>query len=689
MQPARILSIACLGLAPLTTPAESLVLTQAVQVLKLSLAQAQSNMPVHLRGVVISGQELDPGTAELVDATGGIFIRASSVQPMLLARSNVLDVTGVSGPGEFAPIVVAKVMRLLGTSAIPEPKRVNYEDLLMGRLDSQWVEIEGRLRSCVYLPTALPSKIGGTEMEIATGGGRLAVEAFGREISPDLVDGTLRIRGVCFHKFNQKHQFYQMYLLVPQGESVLVEAPPATRPFELPLQDIGSLLQFAQSGNFGHRVRVQGVVTHCQPGEFLYIRDQDRGLFVRTRQDTPVAMSDEVTVVGFPAQGDYSPIIEDAGFKVLGHGRELPAAITIRHPAEAFAHDAEIILGQAKLLGLLQQENGWVLSLQMDNSVFTAFLQESPAQSVAPKYEAGSELEFAGICAVVMGPLAPRNPLQSPQSFRVLLRSGRDLRLIQPPPWWTPQRILIASSFVFTVLALCIVGVIIIAKMRLEKQRLERRQAEAEFAAILKERNRLARDIHDTLAQDLSGISAQLEVARKKLPAGSEAALTHLNLAHDTARNSLQEARRTIWNMRSQVLENHSLGAALSELLELEARNAGITPKAVIHGEVRRLPTTVENDLLRIGQEAIHNAVHHSQSTSITMELTCGERRVLLVVRDEGCGFNLTNTPAAMGSDTRFGLKGMAERVRQNGGQMTVRSAPGQGTEITIEMPLI
>jgi signal transduction histidine kinase len=669
--------------------AESLVLTQAVQVLKLSLDQAKAGMPVRLRGVVISGRELDAGTAEIVDEKGGVFIRVRGEQTKFLTRSNLLEVNGVAGLGEFAPIVVARDVRVLGKSEIPQPRRVNYEDLLMGQLDSQWVEMEGRLRSCVYLPTALPSKIGGTELELATGGGRLAVEAFGREITPDLVDGTLQIRGVCFHKFNQKHQFYQMYLLVPEGETVIVKEPPVARPFDLPLQDISSLLQFAQSGNFGHRVRVQGIVTHCKPGEFIYIHDHERGLFVRTLQDTPVMVGDEVAVVGFPAQGDYSPIIEDAVFEVLAHGKELPAAITIRHLSEAFEHDAEIIMGRAKLLGLLQQENGWILSLQMDSSVSTAFLQMSSQQKEVPQFETGSEIEFAGICAVVLGPLAPRNPLQSPQSIRVLLRSARDLRLIQPPPWWTPQRILIASSFVVTILALCITGVIIIAKTRLEKQRLERRQAETEFAAILQERNRLAREIHDTLAQDISGISAQLEVARKKLPVGSEAALTHLKLAHDTARNSLQEARRTIWNMRSQVLENRDLGAALTDLLEQESRNAGITPNAIIHGETRRLPSAIENDLLRVGQEAIHNAIRHARPTHVTLELTYARKCVLLAVKDDGCGFSQKIVQSPGEGDAHFGLKGMEERVRRNGGQMKVHTVPGHGTEIKIELPLI
>lgn len=687
MKPALVVLIVAICLPRVVVRADSQVLTQAVQVLKLPIEEAQAGLPVRLRGTVISGHELDPGTAVIHDESGSIFIRVSGDQANFLARTNLLEISGITGSGEFAPIVMANHVRLLGHGEIPEPRRVTYDDLLMGRLDSQWVEVQGCLRSSVYLPTALPSRIGGTEAELATGGGRLVVEAFGHVINPDWVDGTLLIRGICFHKFNQKHQFYQLYLLVPEGQPVMVDQLPVSQPFDLPVQSIGSLLQFAQAGNFGHRVQVRGVLTYQHQGEFLYIQDADRGLLVRTRQDTHATIGDELSVVGFPAQGDYSPMIEDAVFQIISHGYKLPAPIPIQHPIQAFEHDGELVSGTAKMIGYLRKEDGWELSLQMDNSVFTA-LQLGPSESPAgPKFEVGSEIKFSGVCSVVMGSLVPRNPLQAPQSFRVLLRSEQDLVLIKPPPWWTTQRILIAFAIVVSALAACIAVVILIAQTRFQRQKMERLQAEAEFAAILKERNRLAREIHDTLAQDISGISAQLEVARRKLPTGSEAALAHLDLAHATARNSLQEARRTIWNMRSQVLEGHDLSAALSELLDQEVRGAGIHAEAMTHGVVRRLPSAVENDLLRIGQEAIHNAIRHAQPSKITLEMTFTEKRVVLSVRDDGCGYDPQKRNGS--ETTHFGLKGIRERVAQNGGRLNIRSAPGQGTEVRIEMRLV
>jgi signal transduction histidine kinase len=665
--------------------ADSLVLTQAVQVLKLSVEEAKSKIPVRLRGVVLTGRDLSAGTAVIGDDTGSIYIYGSPSFASSLLRTNLVEVEGVSDAGEFARRVAVTKVRVLGQGQIPSPRRVAYGELLMGQLDSQWVEVEGCLRSCVYLPEAMPSQLGGMEAELATGGGRLAVEIFDHAANPAWVDGMLVVRGVCFHKFNQKRQFYQMYLCVPEGEPVLLKSPPLALT-SLPTNRVENLLQFPIAASFVHRVRVVGVATYQHPGEFFYLYDGERGLLVRTSQEGSLKVGDQVSVAGFPAQGDYSPVLEDASYSILSRNHPLPAPVLIKSPGDTFQHDAELITGRAKLVGFLRQGDGWIYSMQLDNAVFTAQLLKSSDTPIEPKFEIGSELSFTGICSVVLGSLMPKNPLHTPQSFRLLLRSPSDLRLIQPPPWWTAQRILVASTIVVSLLTACVAVIILFSRTRLQRQREARRQAEAEFAAILKERNRMAREIHDTLAQDISGISAQLEVARKKLPSGCDAALNHIDLAHQTARNSLQEARRTIWNIRSQVLEGRDVGTALAELLHNEANAAGIAHEAIFRGETRSLTFSIENDLLRIGQEAIHNATRHAKPKNIKLEMTFTDAAVTFVLRDDGCGFDPEDTSFVRKS--HFGLKGMKERAAQNGGELTIHSAPGKGTEILVKLPL-
>ena len=666
--------------------ADSLVLTQAVQVLKLSGDGARAKVPVRLRGVVISGRDLPDGQAVINDGSGSVYVfcdppLVASLAPALV-RTNLVEIQGVSDPGEYAPRVVLTGARVLGKGQIPPPRHVAYDEMLMGRLDSQWVEVEGRLRSCVSLPETMPSRRSGMDVELATGGGRLAIEAFSHAVNPAWVDGILLVRGICFHKFNQSRQFYQMYLCVPEGEPVVLKAPPAELA-NLPNKRVSNLLQFPIAGEVGHRVRVNGTVTYLHPGDFFYLHDGERGLFVRTRDDKSVAVGDEVSVAGFPAPGDYSPILEDATFAVLSHGKAPPPTIAVHSPADALQHDAELITGRAKLLGALRQDNGWSFSLQMDNAVFIAWLQQTRESSVGLDFEAGSELGFTGVCSVVMGPLMPRRLVHTPQSFRLLLRSPRDLRLIAPPPWWTPQRILIAATIVVSLLTTCIALIILFARSRLLRQREGRRAAEAEFAAVFKERNRMARDLHDTLAQGLGAISMHLEIVKEQRDHASEKAAKHLDIAHQTARQSLAEARNSIWDMRAHILESATLAEALQNILRQFTEDTETQGLFAVTGDARRLATSIENNLLRTGQEAISNGMKHARAKTIRLELDYRPDKVTLTVRDDGIGFDPAHLPAGK----HFGLLGLRERTVQAGGTLEVMSAPGRGTEVKVCIP--
>jgi signal transduction histidine kinase len=206
--------------------------------------------------------------------------------------------------------------------------------------------------------------------------------------------------------------------------------------------------------------------------------------------------------------------------------------------------------------------------------------------------------------------------------------------------------------------------------------------AEAEFTAILTERNRMAREIHDTLSQNLGAIAVQLELARVHADGLSAPVRQHLGAAHKLARAALAEARDSIWNMRSQVLERCDLGEALEGILRQMTEGTGVTPRMRIDGERRRLPPVVENNLLRIGQEAITNASRHAKPTRIDVVLEFARRTVRLTVRDDGIGFDPAAPPA--GERRSFGLVGIRERAELLGGTVEIQSARGQGASVGV-----
>ncbi|WP_425430808.1 PAS domain S-box protein [Chamaesiphon polymorphus] len=207
----------------------------------------------------------------------------------------------------------------------------------------------------------------------------------------------------------------------------------------------------------------------------------------------------------------------------------------------------------------------------------------------------------------------------------------------------------------------------------------DRKRAEA--ASILEERNRMAREIHDTLAQAFTGILAQVGAAKQVLTDDVEATQAHLDLIAELARTGLVEARRSVVALRPQLLEEGSLQNALHRLIaQIRAAAMDTTLYYEIEGAVYALPPEVESNLLRMGQEALTNATRHANADEIRVELKYDRDRFCLRVKDNGRGFGVGSIPSSEG----FGLLGMSERAERIGAQLAIRSQPGQGTEIIV-----
>ncbi len=208
----------------------------------------------------------------------------------------------------------------------------------------------------------------------------------------------------------------------------------------------------------------------------------------------------------------------------------------------------------------------------------------------------------------------------------------------------------------------------------------------AQFGAVLAERTRIAREIHDNLAQEMSGISVQLEVVARTMPPEAEAARSHLDRARRQVRHGIAEARRYVWELRSPALENNDLPTALSETARRLTNETPVQAQVEVNGTFRPLPRLVEDNLLRIGQEAVNNAVKHAQAERIVVNLIFDAQRVQLSVRDDGHGFD--NQAAGNGRTGHFGLIGMRERAEQIGGTLSIHSTEGAGTEVVADVPI-
>jgi PAS domain S-box-containing protein len=208
----------------------------------------------------------------------------------------------------------------------------------------------------------------------------------------------------------------------------------------------------------------------------------------------------------------------------------------------------------------------------------------------------------------------------------------------------------------------------------------DRARQDARQAAVLDERNRMAREIHDTLAQGFAGIIAQLQAARLALERNAAGVAPILNAALLQARQGLAEARRSVWALRPHVLEGGDLAAALHRLVD--SAPADVEVRLAVEGTPRPLSAETEVNLFRIAQEALANALKHARARRVEVSAQFALDHVRLQVADDGCGF----VPSA---ETRgFGLVSMRERADRIGARFTLTSAPGQGTGVRVSLPL-
>jgi signal transduction histidine kinase len=203
--------------------------------------------------------------------------------------------------------------------------------------------------------------------------------------------------------------------------------------------------------------------------------------------------------------------------------------------------------------------------------------------------------------------------------------------------------------------------------------------------AVSKERERMAADLHDTVCQNLTAIGLLLDAAEREFPTDSEKARRYFSRAHEVARTSLAEARRTMWTLSNESLEKEDLATALSFIARQLFDGTPVRLEFSLQPETRELSPELRRELLRIGREALANALKHSNATKVCLDLIYQNREVQLCVLDDGHGFVVDPGPS---SSRGRGLNNMRRRAERMGGKLVIHSLPGQGTRLVAALPL-
>lgn len=502
-------------------------LTNAADVLSLSGEEALKGLPIQVRGVVTLSEPAWGGRFFIQDETSGVFVEnLSTNRPEV---GDVIEISGVSHPGAFAPIISRPKWTKVGTAPLPKARSVPIEQIMSGAEDGQRVEIVGIVRAVEPGPTNF-------DLDIASGGYRL--HAFPRTepgLDPQsLIGARVRIKGTVAASFNAVlRQMVSVVLFVPLASDFAVEKTEPMDPFEEPILPLNGIAQYRKGFLPGQRVHVKGIVTLQRPGQDLFLEDDNGGLHVKSRHPQAFVAGDVIEAVGFPDFEHFLPVLEDAVFKKTTEPRTpaRPKKVSVDEIRSGLHHAALVKL-EAKLLDrtvkqTVQRTNdtpltSTVLLLQAENLRFTAEFesaQHSPALASLP---IGSILEVAGICFTESG------EDKKLKSLQILLPGAKSVRVLQKPSWWTPQRLLIGLSAVLAVLMAAVSWTVMVSKRNLVLNQLirdkEKAQSELQVA-------------HDELEERIKERTAQLKfqiTARKESEVQYKAVLTErTRLAQD------------------------------------------------------------------------------------------------------------------------------------------------------------
>ena len=672
-------------------------LTDCAAVKTLPREAAAQKLPVRITGVVSYRESLrysSDSAFVLHDGIEGVYCSLSQELRSQLADLQVgekIEVVGVSGPG-FTSLVEVSSVKRIGPGTLPPSSPSKLWKLQNGRYDCALISMEGVVRRMHK------DGLGSYRLEIAeeTGTFSASVPAQEGELPDSLVDARLRLEGTCFTLFNPRGECTGINLRLTSPKQLAVVQRGPEDPFAAPLASSLALNRYRFGPALLHRRRLVGTVTLHRKGQFFYLMSHQRTFRVHTRQEEPLKVGDVVEASGFVERTPHFAFLAESVFRIKGHAKvPPPQRVSLEEilkgpPPETYAlrdedYDGALITIQAAFLKADRDAQGWhQLYLSHEGVVRHAMLGPDVSEAEIAALVPGSILDLTGVCELRLTQGWPVLEMPKPSSFILHLQNMQNVKIISTPSWWTAAR-----------LAWALGGPAVVALAILLWNASLRQTVKKQTAAIaesiahesrLQERQRIGRDLHDTLQQELTGIGMLIGSTRDSITDPPEAIAT-LQMAERMVQRASVESRGTIQDLMSVTLAEQGLRTAMEESVKPLAQLGGAIFEMHMDDPLPRLGPRVETALLRIAHEAAANAGRHSQAHEVHLSLRVTQSHVVMELRDDGCGFD----PGIMrGGDQRhFGLLSMEQRAGKLNGRLEITSSPGTGTTLRVMLPLL
>ncbi len=408
-----------------------IALTTISGIRALKAQDAAKNLPIRVAAVVTSVNYIHQFAFVQADSSA-IWVDGWGQALDTLVPGQKVEITGITAPGEFAPVIAQPWFKILGTTSMPQPRKVDPEIAPSGAYDSQWVELEGLLRPFSTedggnIDFALDSEIGPVGGILITPSDPALLEAY--------VDAKVRARGVLGTSFTSKGVLTGYRIFVHSVNDMQIISPaPRNQDLNTP-RAINQLLRFTASSDASRRVLVRGIVTMRTPGR-LFVEDSTGSLQVQA-PNADVRPGHVVEVIGYPTPSVQGPVLTDARLRSLDLKAEFLPSMVDPEQVMTGTFDNRLVSIEARLISQGESAAQQTLVLQAGHAIFNAELDGSVPLG---RFREGSILQVIGICAVQRQHRGDRfrGDTHAPvDSFRILLRSIDDVKVVHAAPWWS------------------------------------------------------------------------------------------------------------------------------------------------------------------------------------------------------------------------------------------------------------
>lgn len=667
--------------------------------------------PIRVRGVVTWKHESGAGMF-VQDLSTGIYAMyaadhaADRMADEIDVGTEVEIEGGVIALG-FAPTLLIQKLRAIGHRSLPEPIPQDAELFFRGGYDARLISVNGIVRGVYEEPRQwriiAETNLRTFEVEVR----KAAMPSEFANTLRGLVDASVRFVGAAACAYNARGEFLWPRVFVAKPEWITVVEAPRHEPFSSPHVPIDSLARYRSTHLNGHMIRTAGTVVHTVRGQSIFLQEHAHGTLVHTQSHVPVKPGDRVEAAGFVDRRGAVASLTDAVVRVLSSG-SMPDVIEITPdeiiavqakaallPAIATPGDYEgcLVRFPARLLEKKTSHEETILFLMAGKTSVNAILRGDHA-IFAEGLHVGSELAVTGIVQGLFEQVPMQWPIAAPSRFALLLRSPADVTLLRAVPWWTAQRLgFLLTGVVATLLVAVFWGLALRRHLRAQELRLAaeiriRHEAAIEFDAAMKERNRLAANLHDTLLQTLGGIGYQLDACEGTRMLDEEESRQHFDVARRMVSHATSELHSSVWALRSLPLRGNTFAGALRSMCERVGEGHVARINVETSGPVDDVPDFVAGNLLLIVQEAVYNALRHGGPSAIDVRVSSDPitHQLQAIVRDNGSGFAVADSYGV--EQGHFGLHGMRERAERLGGTLRIETGADQGTTIRATVQL-